>query len=143
MKQTYFPSEKFISKKWYIVDATNQKLGRIATQISKILIGKHNKLYTPFLDTGDNIIIINTDKLIITGKKEEQKIYRNHSGQPGGMRIETFSKLKERRSEKILYEAVKGMLPKTSLGRKIYSNLRVYKNNDHPHHAQKPEFLEF
>ena len=143
MKDTYFPSQKFITKKWYLIDATNQRLGRIATEISKILIGKNKRTFTPFLNLGDNIIIINADKIVVTGKKEEQKIYRNHSGQPGGMRTENFLKLRQRKPEKILQEAVKGMLPKNSLGREIYSNLKVYKDQNHPHQAQNPELLKF
>lgn len=141
MKDTYFPSQKFITKKWYIIDGKDQKLGRIATQISKILIGKHKKIFTPFLDVSDNIIVINANKIMVTGKKEEQKIYRNHSGQPGGMRIENFMKLKQRHPEKILQKAVKGMLPKNSLGRKIYTNLKVYQDDSHPHQSQNPELL--
>jgi len=141
MKDTYFPSEKFITKKWFIIDATDKNLGRIASKISTILIGKEKPSYTPFLDSGDNIIIINAEKISVTGKKEVQKLYRNHSGQPGGMRIETLEKLRKRRPEKIIEQAVKGMLPKGSLGRKIYTNLKVYAGEKHPHEAQKPELL--
>jgi large subunit ribosomal protein L13 len=141
MKDTYFPSEKFITKKWFIIDATDKRLGRVATRISKILIGKEKASYTPFLDSGDNIIVINAEKISVTGKKEEEKLYRNHSGQPGGMRIETLSKLRKRRPEKIIEQAVKGMLPKGSLGRKIYTNLKVYAGENHPHQAQRPELL--
>jgi large subunit ribosomal protein L13 len=141
MKDTYFPSEKFITKKWFIIDATDKRLGRIATRISKILIGKEKASYTPFLDSGDNIIIINAEKISVTGKKESQKLYKNHSGQPGGMRIETLNKLRKRKPEKILEQAIKGMLPKGSLGRRIYTNLKVYAGENHPHEAQRPELL--
>jgi len=143
MKDTYFPSQKFITKKWYLIDATNQKLGRIASEVSKILIGKNKQTFTPFLNVGDNIIIINADKIMVTGKKEEQKIYRNHSSKPGGMRIENLFNLRQRKPEKILQEAVKGMLPKNSLGREIYCNLKVYKDQNHPHQAQNPKLLNF
>jgi len=142
MKDTYFPSEKLVTKKWYIIDAKNQKLGRLATQISKILIGKHKRIFTPFLNLGDNVVVLNASHIVVTGNKEEQKNYRNHSGQPGGMRIETFKKLKERCPEKILQHAIKGMLPKNSLGRDIYTNLKIYRNDFHPHQAQNPELLK-
>jgi len=141
MKNTYFPAQKFIIKKWYIIDATDKKLGRIATKISKILIGKEKRIFTPFLSVGDFIIVINSDKIVITGKKEDKKLYKNHSGQPGGMRIENFLKLKKRKPEKIIEHAVKGMLPKNSLGEKIFSNLRVYKDQYHPHQGQNPKLL--
>ena len=141
MKDTFIPSKKFLKKKWYIIDANKQTLGRLATKISKILIGKEKTVYTPFLETGDSLIIINAEKIHISGKKENQKIYRNHSGRPGGMRIESYSKLIQRRPEKIIEHAVKGMLPKGALGRKIYTNLKVYKGEKHPHDAQTPELL--
>jgi large subunit ribosomal protein L13 len=141
MKDTYFPAQKFITKKWYIIDATDKKLGRIATKISQILIGKEKCTFTPFLNIGDYIIIINSNKIIITGKKEDKKLYKNHSGQPGGMRIENFLELKKRKPQKIIEQAVKGMLPKNSLGRKIFSNLRIYKNQYHPHQGQNPKLL--
>jgi large subunit ribosomal protein L13 len=141
MKDTFTPSQSFITKKWFVIDATNQKLGRIATKISQILIGKNKIIYTPFLETGDNIIVINAEKIILTGNKETQKIYFNHSGRPGGMRLEQLAKLRQRRPEKIIEHAVKGMLPKGSLGRKVYTNLKVYMGSEHPHDAQTPELL--
>jgi large subunit ribosomal protein L13 len=141
MKDTFIPSKNFIAKKWYIIDAKDQTLGRLASNISKILVGKDKSTYTPFLDNSDYIIVINAEKINISGKKEKQKLYRNHSGRPGGMRIETFSQLRQRRPEKIIEHAVKGMLPKGSLGRKIYTNLKVYKGDQHPHGAQTPELL--
>lgn len=141
MKDTFIPSKNFINKKWYIVDANNQTLGRIATKISKILIGKEKVAYTPFLETGDCIVVINAEKIAVSGKKENQKIYRSHSGRPGGMKIENFSNLKQRKPEKIIEHAVKGMLPKGPLGRKVYTNLKVYKGDQHPHAAQNPELL--
>lgn len=141
MKDTFVPSKNFISKKWYVIDASNQTLGRLATKISKILIGKEKITYTPFLNTGDNIIVINAEKINVNGKKETQKLYRNHSGRPGGMRVETLANLRQRKPEKIIEHAIKGMLPKGPLGREIYTNLKVYKGNQHPHAAQNPELL--
>lgn len=141
MKDTFIPSKIFINKKWYMIDATNQTLGKLATKISKILNGKEKKIYTPFLETGDSLIIINIDKIYISGKKENQKFYQNHSGRPGGMKIEFFSKLLKRQPKKIIEHAVKGMLPKTNLGRKIYKNLKIYVGNQHPHKAQIPILL--
>jgi large subunit ribosomal protein L13 len=142
MKDTFVPSKNFINKKWYIIDASDQKLGRLATKISKVLTGKEKAIYTPFLETGDNIIVINAEKIHISGKKENQKVYKNHSGRPGGMRVETLANLRQRKPEKIIEHAVKGMLPRGSLGRKLYTNLKVYKGNQHPHSAQIPELLD-
>jgi|TARA_B110000971_G_scaffold198516_1_gene215184 large subunit ribosomal protein L13 len=141
MKDTFVPSQNYVTKKWYVINAENQTLGRLATKISTILTGKKKISYTPFLETGDNVIIINAEKITISGNKSIQKLYRNHSGRPGGMRIETFSKLQQRRPEKIIEHAVKGMLPKNALGRKIYTNLKIYKGITHPHEAQTPELL--
>lgn len=141
MKDTFIPSKTYILKKWYIIDAQDQTLGRLATKISQVLIGKKKATFTPFFETGDNIIVINAEKINVTGNKEKQKLYRNHSGRPGGMRVESFSNLRDRRPEKIIEHAVKGMLPKGPLGRKIYTNLKVYKGPEHPHTAQTPELL--
>jgi large subunit ribosomal protein L13 len=141
MKDTFIPSKTYILKKWYIIDAQDQTLGRLATKISQVLTGKEKVTFTPFLETGDNIIVINAEKINVTGNKEKQKLYRNHSGRPGGMRVESFSNLRDRRPEKIIEHAVKGMLPKGPLGRKIYTNLKVYKGPEHPHTAQTPELL--
>jgi large subunit ribosomal protein L13 len=142
MKDTFIPSQNFINKKWYIIDAKDITLGRLATKISTILIGKEKIGYTPFLSMGECIIIINAEKINVSGRKENQKVYKNHSGRPGGIKIETFLKLRERQPEKIIQHAVKGMLPKGALGRKIYTNLHVYKGNQHPHIAQTPELLK-
>ena len=141
MTDTYIPSKSQIIKKWYLIDATDQNLGRLSTRISKILTGKEKATYSPFLDLGDNIIVINAEKIVVTGKKETQKMYRNHSGRPGGMRTESYKSLIERRPEKILESAVKGMLPKGPRGRSLFTNLKVYKGNVHPHLAQKPELI--
>ena len=141
MKDTFTPSQNFSTKKWFVVDATNQNLGRLASKISRLLLGKNKSIYTPFLEMGDNIIVLNAEKIVLTGNKESQKFYFNHSGRPGGIRTEELSKLRQRQPEKIIEHAVKGMLPKGSLGRKIYTNLKVYSGNKHPHSAQIPELL--
>jgi large subunit ribosomal protein L13 len=139
MKETFIPSKSFIRKKWYIIDAENKTLGRLATKIASILRGKNKSYYTPFLDTGDNIIIINSSKIIVSGNKSISKFYKKHSGRPGGMTIESYEKLQTRLPNRIIELAVKNMLPKGSLGRKIFNNFYVYSTNFHPHECQKPE----
>jgi len=141
MKETFVNSAKLTTKKWYIIDAEDQILGRLATKISNILMGKNKNTYTPFLENGDYVIVINAEKIKTTGKKDKQKLYRNHSGFPGGLRTEKFSSLIERRPEKIIEQSIKGMLPKGPLGRQIYKNLKVYKGEEHPHTAQNPELI--
>jgi len=141
MKETFVNSPKLTTKKWYIIDAEDQILGRLATQASTVLMGKNKNTYTPFLENGDYVIVINAEKIKTTGKKRNQKLYRNHSGYPGGMRVEKFSSLIERRPEKIIEQSIKGMLPKGPLGRQIYRNLKVYKGAEHPHTAQSPELI--
>jgi large subunit ribosomal protein L13 len=139
---TYFPGEGEISRKWHVVDASGQTLGRLATAVARILSGKNNPRYTPFLDTGDHVIVINAEKIKVTGLKAEQKVYRRYSGYPGGLKEEDFRKRLERRPEQIVQEAITGMLPKTKLGRAMASKLKVYRGDKHPHAAQKPETLE-
>jgi large subunit ribosomal protein L13 len=141
MKDTFVNSQKLTTKKWYVIDAEDQILGRLATKASTVLMGKNKNTYTPFLENGDYVIIINAEKIKTTGKKDKQKLYRNHSGYPGGMRVEKFSSLIERRPEKIIEQSIKGMLPKGPLGRQIYRNLKVYKGAEHPHTAQSPELI--
>ena len=141
MKETFVNSQNLTTKKWYLIDADEQILGRLASKVSRILMGKDKKTYTPFLENGYYVIIINAQKIKTTGKKDKQKLYRNHSGFPGGMRIEKYSSLIERRPEKIVEQAIKGMLPKGPLGRTIYKNLKVYKGSEHPHIAQSPELI--
>ena len=141
MKETFVNSQKLTTKKWYVIDAEDQILGRLATQASTVLMGKNKNTYTPFLENGDYVIIINAEKIKITGKKDTQKLYRNHSGYPSGMRIEKFSSLIERRPEKIIEQAIKGMLPKGPLGRKLFTRLKVVSGNTHKHNAQKPEVI--
>jgi large subunit ribosomal protein L13 len=130
-----------VNPKWYLIDARGKTLGRLATLIAILIRGKHKSIYTPYLNSGDNVIVINAKDICITGKKAKQKIYRRHSGRPGGLKIETFEKLQDRIPERILEKAVKGMLPKGPLGRSMYRNLKVYSGEDHPHQSQKPELL--
>jgi large subunit ribosomal protein L13 len=136
---TYFPKQGEIARKWYVVDANGQTLGRLASQVARILMGKENPKYTPFLDTGDHVIVINAAKVKVTGMKAEQKVYQHYTGYPGGLRSEELSKRFARKPELVIEAAVKRMLPKTKLGRQMVSKLKVYKNDKHPHQAQKPE----
>lgn len=142
MNKTYLPPQDSIERNWYVVDATDQRLGRLASEIAMVLRGKNKPSYTPFLDTGDFVIVINAEKINVTGKKRTQKVYRRHSGRPGGMKTETFAKLQARVPERIIEHAVKGMLPKNTLGRQLFTKLKVYAGSEHPHQAQKPEVLE-
>ncbi|MBC6432717.1 MULTISPECIES: 50S ribosomal protein L13 [Nostoc] len=140
--KTYLPSQASLEREWYIVDATDKRLGRLASEIAQVLRGKKKPEYTPHLDTGDFVIVINAEKIAVTGKKRTQKLYRRHSGRPGGMKTETFAKLQQRIPERILEQAVKGMLPKNSLGKQLFTKLKVYAGPTHPHDAQKPKELK-
>ncbi|BDI17837.1 50S ribosomal protein L13 [Nostoc cf. commune SO-36] len=140
--KTYLPSQASLEREWYIVDATDKRLGRLASEVAQVLRGKKKPEYTPHLDTGDFVIIINAEKVAVTGKKRTQKLYRRHSGRPGGMKTETFAKLQDRIPERILEQAVKGMLPKNSLGKQLFTKLKVYAGPTHPHDAQKPKELK-
>ncbi|MBD2353678.1 50S ribosomal protein L13 [Tolypothrix sp. FACHB-123] len=142
MTKTYLPSQDSLEREWYVVDATDQRLGRLATEIAMVLRGKKKAEYTPHLDTGDFVIVINADKVAVTGKKRTQKLYRRHSGRPGGMKTETFAKLQQRLPERIVEHAVKGMLPKNSLGKQLFTKLKVYAGPTHPHAAQQPKELK-
>jgi large subunit ribosomal protein L13 len=139
---TYIPSAHEIHRRWFVVDASGKTLGRLATEAASILSGKRNPRYTPFLDMGDHVIVINAARVRLTGLKSQAKIYHRYTGFPGGLRSESFTRLLERRPEKIVEEAIKGMLPKTKLGRKMATKLNVYRDEKHPHAAQKPEPLE-
>lgn len=141
MSKTYVPPIDSLEHKWYVIDAEGQRLGRMASEIAQIIRGKNKANYTPHLDTGDFVIVVNAEKVEVTGKKRSQKLYRRHSGRPGGMKTETFAKVQARLPQRIIEEAVKGMLPKTSLGRKLFTKLKVYEGPNHPHEAQKPEIL--
>ena len=138
---TRFPSGQEIARKWYVVDAAGQTLGRLASRVARILSGKENTKYTPFLDMGDHVIVINAAKIRVTGMRAEQKVYRHYTGYPGGLRQEEFRKRFDRRPELVVQEAILGMLPKTKLGRSMGKKLRVYKGEKHIHEAQKPETL--
>jgi len=141
MNKTTTPSIETIKKDWFLVDATDKTLGRLATEIAVILRGKNKPSFTPHLDTGDFVIVVNAEKVEVTGKKSSQKLYRRHSGRPGGMKIEKFETLRERIPERIIEQAVKGMLPHNALGRQQFRKLKVYKGPDHPHAAQYPVLL--
>jgi large subunit ribosomal protein L13 len=128
--------------RWHVIDADGRVLGRIATAAARLLQGKHKPTYTPFLDTGDHVVVVNAAKVKLTGRKEDQKIYRQHSGYEGGLREERARLLRQRRPERLVEEAVRGMLPKTTLGEAMYRKLKVYAGAEHPHAAQKPSKLE-
>ncbi|NER26884.1 MAG: 50S ribosomal protein L13 [Symploca sp. SIO1C4] len=141
MEKTYLPPIDSLERNWYVVDAADQRLGRLASEIAMVLRGKNKPTYTPHMDTGDFVIVVNAEKVLVTGKKRTQKLYRRHSGRPGGMKTETFAKLQNRLPERIIEKAVKGMLPKNSLGRKLFTKLKVYAGETHPHQSQKPQTL--
>ena len=141
MNKTTIPSIDSINRQWYLVDAENQTLGRLATEVASVLRGKNKPNFTPHLDTGDFVVVINAEKILVSGKKAEQKLYRRHSGRPGGMKVETFKALQSRIPERIVEKAIKGMLPHTRLGRQLFTKLKVYKGSEHPHSAQEPKLL--
>jgi large subunit ribosomal protein L13 len=136
--KTQFPSEREIVRQWHVVDADGQVLGRVASKAATILMGKHKPTYTSFLDTGDHVIIINAAKIRLTGRKESQKVYRRHSGYPGGLTQVGAAEIRSTRPTKMLEEAIAGMLPKNKLGKQMYRKLKVYAGDKHPHQAQKP-----
>lgn len=136
--KTYFATNENIEQKWYVVDASGKVLGRLATQIAKYLRGKHKPEFTPHADAGDYIVVINADKVKVTGKKEQDKVYYTHSGYPGGLKETTYDKLKAKDATRIIEIAVKGMLPKNPLGRDMFRKLKVYTGAEHPHTAQQP-----
>ncbi len=131
-----------VERKWYVVDAEGQNLGRMATQIATVLRGKHKPTYTPHVDCGDYVIVINSEKVAVTGKKRKEKIYKHHTGYPGGLREVTFEKLMEKNPTEVVRHAVKGMMPKGKLGRQMYKKLKVYAGPEHGHQAQKPEVMD-
>ena len=140
--KTYMAHAETVERKWYVVDAEGLTLGRLATKVASVLRGKHKPTFTPNVDTGDFVIVINTDKVVLTGKKLEDKFYRYHTGYIGGLKEIPYKKLMAEKSDLAVYEAVKGMLPKNSLGRAMIKKLRVYKGGEHNHVAQKPETLK-
>ena len=140
--RTYFPKKGDIEPRWYIIDAENKVIGRLSSEIAKIISGKNKPTYTPILDTGDHVIVINAEKVVLTGKKETDKVYRRHSLYPGGLKERAARFVRVEKPETMIEEAVWGMLPKNKLGRKMLKKLKVYRGSDHPHQAQQPETLE-
>lgn len=143
MKTTYMANPNTIERKWYVVDAEGKTLGRLAAEVAKVLRGKNKPTFTPHVDTGDHVIVINAEKVRFTGKKLEQKTYFRHSGYPGGSTFVTLGNMLVKHPERVVEMAVRGMLPKNKLGAQIYRKLNVYAGPEHPHAAQKPEVLEF
>ena len=140
--KSYMARPLEVERKWYVVDAEGQTLGRLATEIARILRGKNKPQYTPHVDTGDFVVVVNAEKVVVTGRKAEQKVYRRHSGYPGGLKTTTYEQLLERRPTEILRRAVKGMMPKTRLARQQLRKLKIYAGPEHPHAAQNPQELE-
>jgi large subunit ribosomal protein L13 len=141
---TFVPSGKNLEqmRKWFVIDADGKTVGRLATTAARLLMGKNKPTYTPFLDVGDHVVIINAEKVVFTGNKLTDKVYRHHTGWPGGLKEITAEKLMQRHPERVLELAIRGMLPKTKLGRKMGKKLKVYVGSDHPHRAQRPETLQ-
>ncbi len=142
MNRTVVPSIASLERVWYVVDAENQCLGRLATEVASILRGKTKPSFTPHLDAGDFVIVINAEKVRVSGNKSTEKVYRRHSGRPGGMKTESFQALQARLPERIIEHAVKGMLPHNALGRQLYRKLKVYRGASHPHMAQQPQIFQ-
>jgi large subunit ribosomal protein L13 len=140
--RTKFANKQSVSKDWAVIDAKGKVLGRVASEIARLIRGKHKTDYTPFIDCGDNVIVLNADEIVLTGKKWDDKIYLSHTGYPGGQKAISAKHLKEKSSILLVENAVKGMLPKNRLGRKLNKNLFVYEGADHPHEAQSPKSIE-
>ena len=138
---TEFPSKSGIERQWHVIDAENVVLGKLASKAAMLLMGKTKPSYTPFLDTGDHVIVINANKVKVTGRKEDSKVYRHFTGYPGGLVETSFKRVRETRPTRIVEEAIQGMLPKTKLGKQMYRKLKVYAGDRHPHAAQKPAAL--
>ncbi len=136
--KTFFPKKEEIERKWYIVDVKGKVLGRVCSEITKIIRGKHKPIYTPYLDVGDFVVVINAGSVKLTGKKLDNKIYYRYSGYPGGIKAETARFLLKNKPEKLIRLAIKGMLPKNRLGRKLLKHVKIYRDENHPHIAQKP-----
>ena len=141
--KTFMASPATITREWYVVDAEGKTLGRLASEIAKVLRGKNKPIYTPHMDCGDNVIVINAEKIAVTGKKMDQKIYYHHSGWIGGMKTATLKEKLAKKPEDVMYLAVKGMLPKGPIGRSMIKKLHIYAGAEHPHAAQQPKVLEF
>ena len=141
--KSYIAKPAEVERKWYVIDAEDKTLGKIAAEVASILRGKKKPIYTPHVDTGDYVLVINAEKGRVTGKKEEQKIYKSHSGYPGGLKETTLRELRAKKPEEIIRHAVKGMMPKGKLGRQMFKKLKVYAGPEHPHTAQNPEEWTF
>ena len=141
--KTFMASPATIDRKWYVVDATDMTLGRLASEVAKVLRGKNKPIFTPHIDCGDNVIVINAEKIKVTGKKMDQKVYYHHSDYVGGLKEATLREKLEKKPEQVIELAVKGMLPKGPLGRQVFTKLHVYAGPEHKHEAQKPEVLTF
>ncbi len=141
--KTYTPKKDDIERRWWLVDARDQTLGRLASEVARILRGKHKPMYTPHLDTGDHVIVVNAEQIHVTGRKAEQKTYFRHSGYMGGEKHIPFKDMIDTHPERVVHLAVKGMMPKNNLGRDMLKKLRVYAGSEHPHESQQPEPLEF
>ncbi|HOB91615.1 MAG: 50S ribosomal protein L13 [Bacillota bacterium] len=142
MSRSYMAKPEEVVRKWYVVDASGRTLGRLASKVAAILRGKHKPTYTPHVDTGDYVIVVNADKVVVTGNKARDKVYYHHTQYPGGLRSITFEDLMKKSPERVIERAVRGMLPRNRLGRSMIKKLKVYASPDHPHQAQKPEILE-
>ncbi len=138
VNQTPLPQTETLEKQWYVIDASGYRLGRLASEIADIIRGKNKPNFTPHMDTGDFVIVVNADQVTVSGNKGNDKLYRRHSGRPGGMKVESFNQLQRRIPERIIEQAVKGMLPKNRLGRQLAKKLKVYAGPEHPHQAQNP-----
>ena len=140
--KTFMARPLSVERKWHLVDAEGLTLGRLATEIATLLRGKNKPQYTPHVDTGDFVVVVNAEKVVVTGRKAEQKVYRRHSGRPGGLKEVSYEQMLERRPEEILRKAVRGMMPKTRLGRKQFGKLKIYAGPEHRHEAQNPQPYE-
>ena len=140
--KSYMARPLEVERKWYVVDAEGKHLGRLATEIARVLRGKNKSQYTPHVDTGDFVVVVNAERVVVTGKKAEQKVYRRHSGYPGGLKTTSYERMMERRPAEILRKAVYGMMPKNRLARKQMRKLKIYAGPEHPHAAQNPQRLE-
>ena len=140
--KSYMARPQEVERKWYVVDAEGKTLGRLASEIARILRGKNKPQYTPHVDTGDFVVVVNADRVSVTGRKAEQKLYRRHTGYPGGLREASYEQMMDRKPTEILRKAVYGMMPKTRLGRQQFRKLKIYAGPEHPHEAQRPEPYE-
>lgn len=142
LQRTFSPKPGDINREWYVIDAADAPLGRLSSQVAQILRGKSKPTYAPHMDGGDFVIIVNAEKVYVSGNKETEKVYFRHSGYPGGLRVETLAKIRKERPEVLIESAIRGMLPKNRLGRQMFRKLKVYAGPDHPHQAQSPEVRE-